>query len=209
MAKLLGNVPGLDHGNYVVSHCDLLCGNVIMEPTANAGSEMEVSFIDYEYATPAPAAFDLANHFAEWGGFDCDYNAMPTISQRENFLRSYVTSFRTHLRQRKAASGTDRSANGTAASSPTSSSAASASSDEEEADVARLMEEVDNYRGIPGLYWGVWGLIQATISEIDFDYASYADIRLQEYWDWKAERDGSREAAGKQMPVREARWRSA
>ena len=54
------------------------------------------------------------------------------------------------------------------------------------AEVDTLMAEVDRFRGIPGLYWGIWALIQATISQIDFDYAAYAPIRLQEYWDWRA-----------------------
>jgi hypothetical protein len=60
--------------------------------------------------------------------------------------------------------------------------------------------------GIPGFYWGVWALIQATISQIDFDYASYAELRLGEYWAWKAESDGSRKQNGGELPLRERRW---
>jgi len=67
------------------------------------------------------------------------------------------------------------------------------------------MAEVDAFRGMPGLYWGIWALIQATISEIDFDYASYAEVRLAEYWSWKAETDGTRERNGQEMSVREKR----
>ena len=59
---------------------------------------------------------------------------------------------------------------------------------------------------MPGLYWGIWALIQATISQIDFDYASYAEVRLGEYWAWRAEVDGSREKSVKEMPLRESRW---
>lgn len=55
-------------------------------------------------------------------------------------------------------------------------------------------------------YRGVWGLIQAQISQIDFDYASYAELRLGEYWGWKREVDGSRKKAGEEMPLREQRW---
>jgi ethanolamine kinase len=77
---------------------------------------------------------------------------------------------------------------------------------EEEAEVKQLFEEVDIYRGIPGFYWGIWALIQAKISQIDFDYASYAEIRLGEYWAWREETDGSRAASAKQMPLRERRW---
>lgn len=53
---------------------------------------------------------------------------------------------------------------------------------------------------------GVWALIQAQISRIDFDYASYAEIRLGEYYAWKRELDGSREKAGEELPLRERRW---
>lgn len=53
---------------------------------------------------------------------------------------------------------------------------------------------------------GVWSLIQAQISQIDFDYASYAETRLGEYWAWKREMDGSRKKAGEAMPLREQRW---
>lgn len=34
-------------------------------------------------------------------------------------------------------------------------------------------------------YRGIWALIQATISQIDFDYASYAKVRLDEYYAWR------------------------
>ncbi len=72
--------------------------------------------------------------------------------------------------------------------------------------VEQLFTEVDAYRGVPGLYWGIWALIQATISQIDFDYASYAEVRLQEYWDWRAEEEGTREQEGREKPFRERRW---
>ena len=140
-----------------------------------------VSFIDYEYATPSPAAFDISNHFAEWGGFDCEHQLLPTRSQRLDFIREYIRSYFAHLGSEK-------------------------SQDEEEAEAQQLFKEVDIYRGIPGFYWGIWALIQAQISQIDFDYASYAEIRLGEYWAWREESDGSRAASGKELGVREKRW---
>lgn len=141
-----------------------------------------MSFIDYEYATPSPAAFDLANHFAEWGGFDCDFSVLPTRSQRRGFIEEYMQSYATHT-------GEDRLSHGV------------------ELETQKLFDEVDAFRGIPGFYWGIWALIQATISQIDFDYAAYAEIRLGEYWAWRAEQDGSRAASGAELPLREARWR--
>jgi ethanolamine kinase len=56
------------------------------------------------------------------------------------------------------------------------------------------------------IHRGVWALIQAQISQIDFDYADYAEQRLGEYWAWKREVDGSRKQAGEEMPLREKRW---
>lgn len=181
----------------VFAHCDLLSGNVIVLPKGEAASsglatttttttngtsssdEQNVTFIDYEYAVPSPAAFDLANHFAEWGGFDCDFSVLPTKSQRREFIAEYIRSYVSLLPD----GGFDARV---------------------EAD--RLAAEVDVYRGVPGFYWGIWALIQATISEIDFDYASYAEIRLGEYWAWRAEVDDSRKAKGGEMPLRERRW---
>ena len=139
-----------------------------------------VNFIDYEYATPGPAAFDLANHFSEWGGFDCDYAALPTRSTRRHFIQEYISSYAKHSDMLDAS---------------------------ETYYVDKLTKEVDLFRGMPGLYWGIWGLIQATISQIDFDYASYADTRLKEYRDWRATHDGtSNGSPDATLPLRERRW---
>ncbi|KAL8808290.1 MAG: hypothetical protein Q9200_004318 [Gallowayella weberi] len=177
----LAEMPKLGTDGLIFAHCDLLSGNVIVHPrSAEQVAPIEtVSFIDYEYATPAPAAFDIANHFAEWGGFECNYKALPTRSVRRAFIEDYLTSYQSHT---TLPWNTD-----------------------EENFVDRLLQEVDAYRGVPGLYWGIWALIQAMISQIDFDYASYADVRLQEYWDWRAEESGMRAKEGREMPLRERR----
>lgn len=157
---------------------------MIIEPqsaASKANAPTTVSFIDYEYATPSPAAFDIANHFAEWGGFDCEHDLLPSRSQRKDFIREYIRSYFAHLGQSK-------------------------SEDEQAAEAEQLFAEVDFFRGIPGFYWGIWALIQATISQIDFDYASYAEVRIGEYWAWREESDGSRQSSGKEICVRERRW---
>ncbi|KAI4227583.1 MAG: hypothetical protein L6R36_002284 [Xanthoria steineri] len=177
----LADVPSLGSDGLVFSHCDLLSGNVIVHPRGSAepSSIETVSFIDYEYATPAPAAFDLANHFAEWGGFECNYKALPTRSVRRAFIEEYMAGYSSHT------------------TLPSKS--------DEKTYAKQLLDEVDAYRGVPGLYWGIWALIQATISQIDFDYASYAEVRLREYWDWRAEESGTRAKEGREMPLREQR----
>jgi ethanolamine kinase len=190
--KELGDTKGIADNPLVFGHCDLLSGNVIIQqspcssppssspssPTpSNASSEhpiATVDFIDYEYATPTPAAFDIANHFAEWGGFDCDYSVLPTCAQRRDFLTNYLASYNSLL---------DRAFH--------------------ESEVEQLFEEVDLFRGVPGFYWGIWALIQTTISQINFDYASYAEMRLGEYWAWKETHTKTRRG---EVPLRESRW---
>lgn len=212
LVKLLLQTPGIGDKNepFVFAHCDLLSGNVIVEPTRDGDQDSSsasaspsrrssasdvsvngvtdedatasVSFIDYEYATPAPASFDIANHFAEWGGFDCDFTVLPTRSLRREFLREYLESFNKHHGQAQ----------------PTSK--------EKEKQLDDLFEQVDLFRGVPGFYWGIWALIQAQISLIEFDYANYAEVRLGEYWAWKDEFTGARARKGGELGVREKRW---
>jgi len=65
------------------------------------------------------------------------------------------------------------------------------------------MRQVDEFRGVPGLYWGIWAIIQAEISTIEFDYGKYAELRLSEYWAWKGSLDGQEE---EEESLRERRW---
>ncbi|TGJ88155.1 hypothetical protein E0Z10_g512 [Xylaria hypoxylon] len=203
LVEKLSQRPGLGKNGLVFAHCDLLSGNVIIEPkgpgtNTNGTSDghggigqngllqqqqPSVSFIDYEYATPSPAAFDLANHFAEWGGFECDYSVLPTRAQRLEFIREYIGTYFSLV---------ERSEDG--------------ESIDEESEVQRLLAEVDMFRGVPGFYWGIWALIQATISHIDFDYAQYAEVRLGEYWAWRDAMDAGKAGKGKEATAREKRW---
>lgn len=177
VVERLANRPTFGANGLVFAHCDLLCANIIQHRN-DAGELTSVSFIDYEYATPSPAAFDIANHFAEWVGYDCDYAAIPGYSQRLTFVREYIQEY----------------------------AKLTGSAMDVEAETAKMMTEVDAFRGVPGFFWGIWSVIQSTISKIDFDYASYAELRLAEYWDALGEQDGSRAAAGKEMSLREKTW---
>lgn len=178
----------------VFAHCDLLSGNVIVAPTPSSSTSSTtgqpiatVNFIDYEYATPSPAAFDISNHFAEWGGFECDFSQLPNRTQRLLFIREYISSYNAHMSSKTPASTLWTPA-------------------QESEQVKILFDEVDVFRGVPGFYWGIWALIQNEISQIDFDYKAYAEVRLGEYWGWRDEVDGSRAQEGREMGTREKRW---
>ncbi|KAG9506298.1 hypothetical protein J7337_003281 [Fusarium musae] len=163
----------------VLAHGDLLCANIIVQESGDGSDVASVRFIDYEHATYCPRAFELANHFAEWAGFDCDYNLLPKTSTRRAFIEEYLTIHAEMCREHNI---------------PTVNDAA----------VDHLMRQVDDHRGFPGFYWGLCALIQAETATgtIDFDYAGYAAKRLAEYESWRSVREGNSPS----LPLREEVW---
>ncbi len=200
-------------GPTVVTHSDLLSGNIVIPSDYSFSSTNEnhsstnvsinspassstnlknknsknnlknkshkggnpVSFIDYEYMLPAPRAFDLANHFMEWQGFDCETDLIPDPSISNPILRSWSQAYLSsvskyeHLKVSYSSSTLQHHLNLKIS----------------ETDIDQLIEEIQSFWGLPGFYWGIWALIQSTISVIDFDYETYSNKRLQEYWVWK------------------------
>lgn len=169
-------------GPTVVSHCDLLSGNIIVPesldlseteggdlgyPSSNFNVKEYVpselaTFIDYEYTVPAPRAFDLANHFSEWQGFDCRTDLIPEPSKKNPKLRYWCFHY---LAASHHFAHTDMA--------------------DVEAEIDDLIVQIQSWWGMPGFYWSIWGCIQSQISDIDFDYKSYCQNRISEYFEWK------------------------
>lgn len=173
-------------GPVVVCHCDLLSGNIIIPNDLKIESQPEkedvysypssldlstyrpselVTFIDYEYTLPAPRAFDLANHFSEWQGFDCRTDLIPEPSRANRKLRYWCFHY--------------------LAASHWYKSDVTTKINNIESEIDDLISQLQNWWGFPGLYWSIWGCIQSQISDIDFDYATYCKSRLSEYFLWK------------------------
>jgi ethanolamine kinase len=91
------------------------------------------------HATYCPRAFELANHFAEWTGFGCDYDLLPNRSTRRAFVREYLEARADLSRERQNA----------ATHLPGKKDVPTVTED----DVETLMRQVDDYRGFPGFYW--------------------------------------------------------
>ncbi|OTB09388.1 hypothetical protein M426DRAFT_6662 [Hypoxylon sp. CI-4A] len=183
----------IPHDPLVFGHGDLVCGNIIVQTVSNSPihGNVAVRFIDYEHSTYCSRAFELANHFSEWAGFECEYSKMPTTRIRREFIREY-------LRACHEITNNPDQVNQISEASRAGSL---------EAEVSSLMAEVDRYRGFPGFYWGLCALIQAKSSTgaIDFDYAGYADKRFAEFTAWREVEDGK----GKDLdnlPFRELMW---
>ncbi|KJP87686.1 hypothetical protein AK88_02714 [Plasmodium fragile] len=94
----------------VLCHCDLLSSNIInsggVPPegvgaanaagTANAANGVgaadgdKISFIDFEYSCPMERAYDIANHFNEYAGFNCDWDLTPSREEEYYFIKHYL-----------------------------------------------------------------------------------------------------------------------
>lgn len=51
----------------------------------------EVQFIDFEYSSYTYATFDIANHFCEYAGFECDYSRFPGNDHMRRFMCHYLS----------------------------------------------------------------------------------------------------------------------
>ncbi|CAG8548033.1 11888_t:CDS:2, partial [Dentiscutata heterogama] len=135
----------------VFCHNDLLSGNIIFEEARN-----KISFIDLEYGSMNYRSFDIANHFNEFAGFECDYNLYPSKEFQIKWLKHYLCSY-----------------------NPDTTIT--------EEEVNELYREVNKFALASHFFWGVWGLVQAQFSEINFDYIEYAILRFKEYHNKKEE----------------------
>lgn len=168
----------------VFCHNDLLSANIIYQPSSSSlteiddekddwrdssklnisteglvecvahgdeGDKEDVVFIDYEYGAYMNRSFDIGNHFNEYAGFDCDYSKYPDEKFQLEWLKVYLSEW--NHGQHKP-------------------------SDE---DLKEIYREVNKFSLLSHFFWAVWALVQASVSDIDFDYLGYAILRFDEF----------------------------
>ena len=146
----------------VFCHNDLLSGNVLRQKrgpgvgVVGGGKEGDVRLylVDFEYSAFNFAAFDIANHWLECCGFDCQWDHFPSAEQRRRFLRFYLSS----VKGKKG--GVE---------------------EVQEEEVSAWEEKVTAFLVLSHLWWGIWAILQAKYSTIDFDYLSYSLLRKDGY----------------------------
>lgn len=120
-----------------------------------------VKFIDYEYAGYNYQAYDIGNHFNEFAGLnEVDYSHYPGRAFQLQWLRSYLEAYKEHKGQ--CSEVTDR-------------------------EVEILFVQVNQFALASHFFWGLWALIQAKFSTIDFDFLGYAVLRFNQYFKMKPE----------------------
>ncbi len=137
----------------VFAHNDLLSGNIL-----HVDGEHGVRFIDFEYGDYNYRAFDMANHFCEHAGFDSDFARWyPAQESQAHFFRAYLLAASPDLLDQLEVRG-------------------------ETSDFLLALSEVVNLFALAAhCYWGVWAVVQAYHSPIDFDFLNYSRLRLDGY----------------------------
>ncbi|CAO0798973.1 unnamed protein product [Mucor circinelloides] len=143
-----------------IQQCKLACNNspiVFAHNDLQYGNILKINgtdelvVIDFEYAGYNPRAVDIANHFCEWM---YDYHS-------SNSATMHLDQYPSLQEQNKFL--------------------ASYLHTEDQSLVMELQKEVDQWKMSCHLFWGLWGLVQASQSEIDFDYFYYSVQRINEF----------------------------
>lgn len=117
-----------------------------------------VNFIDLEYGAANYAAYDIANHFVEFVGCEGELEYEKWLPGRDwqlDWIREYLGEY---LGGGKGVT---------------------------QQQVEALQGQVEKYMLAAHLLWGVWAVIQAQNSTIEFDFEDYAIQRLREYRRWR------------------------
>nr|XP_033807467.1 ethanolamine kinase 1 isoform X3 [Geotrypetes seraphini] len=91
---------------------------------------------------------------------EVDYSLFPDRALQEQWLRSYLEAYKEYK-------GFDK--------------------DVSEKEVEVLYVQVNQFALASHFFWGLWALIQAKYSTIDFDFLGYAIVRLNQYFKMKPE----------------------
>ncbi|KAG1334374.1 putative ethanolamine kinase [Cocos nucifera] len=152
-------------------------------------------FIDFEYGSYSYRGYDIANHFNEYAGFDCDYSLYPDKNAQYHFFRSYLQPNKPHEVRDKDLETLYVETNTFRLASHIYW-ALWALIQVRDKDLETLYVETNTFRLASHIYWALWALIQAKVSPIDFDYLWYFFLRYNEY---KKQKEGCLSMAQKYL----------
>jgi len=176
MEELFLQMGIVERSKIVFSHNDLMPNNILIDFVENLheddrrdedGKErkINVSIIDYEYGDWNYREFDIANHFNEFVGLPheqtgiLDYDRYyPSQEFQTEWLQIYLMNLEIDSESKQDLKGLEL-----------------------QSKVEELRDLVEKFSPLSNLLWGIWSLIQAKHSDIDFDYINYAMQRLTQY----------------------------
>ncbi|XP_056137402.1 choline/ethanolamine kinase [Lampris incognitus] len=152
----------------VFCHNDVQEGNILVLEDRDPTSADRLMLIDFEYSSYNYRGFDFGNHFCEWM-YDYTHNKWPfykatpenypTREQQLQFIRSYLEE------QRRGG--------------------ASAVHEDQTQMEEEMLIEANRYALASHFLWGLWSIIQAKLSKIEFGYMDYAQCRFDAYFKQK------------------------
>ncbi|KAM8750227.1 choline/ethanolamine kinase [Acanthopagrus schlegelii] len=150
----------------VFCHNDVQEGNILMLDDRDQTSTGKLMLIDFEYSSYNYRGFDFGNHFCEWM-YDYTYNQWPffkaspenypTREQQLCFIRAYLAEQNKH---------------------------SNITMDQTQIEEDMIIE-ANRYALASHFLWGLWSIIQAKISKIEFGYMDYAQCRFDAYFKQK------------------------
>lgn len=175
--------PSLPEG---VCHNDLLSANVMIH-----SARKEVRIIDFDYTKRSFLLYDVANHFNEYPGLDCDYDTyFPSDAQMAQFIAEYRKGMRVAL-ERAWGEGKIANANLRAEEHeifPNAKALFWADSEAAEAEAVAQWTRLAKLLTLAShLSWSVWSLLQEAVSTLDVDFLDYAKVRYNRYMDVREE----------------------
>nr|BAA88154.1 choline/ethanolamine kinase-alpha [Mus musculus] len=152
----------------VFCHNDCQEGNILLLEGQENSERRKLMLIDFEYSSYNYRGFDIGNHFCEWmydytyekyPFFRANIQKYPSRKQQLHFISSYLTTFQNDFE--------------------------SLSSEEQFATKEDMLLEVNRFALASHFLWGLWSIVQAKISSIEFGYMEYAQARFEAYFDQK------------------------
>ncbi|KIL70994.1 hypothetical protein M378DRAFT_504280 [Amanita muscaria Koide BX008] len=150
-------------GRRVFAHNDTQYGNLLRLKQVQQGLQehYQIVVVDFEYAGPNPAAYDIANHFHEWTAnyhssapHILNFSNYPNAEERRNFYAAYLGQSRTN------APGVQTLYD-------------------------KLDKQVTYWSPASHAMWALWGIVQAredvegnVQQQQEFDYIAYAQCRM-------------------------------
>ncbi|XP_023284081.1 choline/ethanolamine kinase-like [Seriola lalandi dorsalis] len=150
----------------VFCHNDVQEGNILMLEERDHSPVEKLMLIDFEYSSYNYRGFDFGNHFCEWM-YDYTYNQWPfykatpenypTREQQLHFIRNYLSEQKRYSDVTMDQTQTEED----------------------------MIIEANRYALASHFLWGLWSIIQAKISKIEFGYMDYAQCRFDAYFKQK------------------------
>ncbi|XP_073785310.1 choline kinase alpha isoform X3 [Danio rerio] len=152
----------------VFCHNDLQEGNILLLNGRENTDRQRLMLIDFEYSSYNYRGFDIGNFFCEWT-YDYTYDKFPFFT---NNTKNYPTKaqqmhiFHSYLLE--------------------SDAGFKHLSEEDQMKLKEdMLVEVNRFALASHFFWGLWSMIQAKISTIEFGYMEYAMARFDAYFELK------------------------